>query len=146
MNADRIAERERAVPDGTCVRHILLVTRSFPPLNAVSSLRMYQWAKYWSRGGVRVTVLTTTKHWFSGPLDMDVPPLPDVQVVEVEFLPKPLLRLLARGRWALRIGSEQGGAGRGVRDPAGWSGSRPGGVAGVCRRDCCRSSNSTISG
>jgi hypothetical protein len=107
MSCDRIAEREHAAPGGARVRHILLVTRSFPPLNVVSSLRMYQWAKYWSREGVRVTVLTTRKHWFSGPLDMDVPPLPQVQVVDVEFLPKPLLRLLARRRRAAPIGAGQ---------------------------------------
>jgi len=83
------------------VRHILLVTRSFPPLNVVSSLRMYQWAKYWSREGVRVTVLTTRKHWFSGPCDLDWPPLPHVNVVEVEFLPEVVLRWLERwqGKW-----------------------------------------------
>jgi hypothetical protein len=106
-----------APSDGNRVRHILLVTRSFPPLNVVSSLRMYQWAKYWSREGVRVTVLTTTKHWFSGPLDMDVPPLPHVQVVEVEFLPKPLLRLLTRRRRAAPIGVAQVGAGQARAKP-----------------------------
>jgi hypothetical protein len=109
MTTDTIGRRE-APSGGAALRHILLVTRSFPPLNIVSSLRMYQWAKYWSRQGVRVTVLTTTKHWFSGPLDLDVPPLPGVDVVEVEFLPQPLLRLLdllARRRRAPLIGAGQ---------------------------------------
>lgn len=110
--SEALAERGPCPPAATGrVRHIMLVTRSFPPLNVVSSLRMYQWAKYWSRDGVRVTVLTTRKHWFSGPCDLDWPPLPDVRVVEVEFLPTPLLRLLERWRNARSA--------RGVRSEAG---------------------------
>jgi hypothetical protein len=116
MTSDTILPQQ-APFDGTRVRHILLVARSFPPLNAVSSLRMYQWAKYWSREGVRVTVLTTTKHWFSGPLDMDVPPLPRVDVVEVEFLPQPLLRLLAGWRRATPADAGQSSAGRARAKP-----------------------------
>jgi Glycosyltransferase Family 4 len=116
MTSDTILPQQ-APFDGTRVRHILLVARSFPPLNAVSSLRMYQWAKYWSREGVRVTVLTTTKHWFSGPLDMDVPPLPRVDVVEVEFLPQPLLRLLAGWRRETPADAGQSSAGRARAKP-----------------------------
>lgn len=80
------------------VRHILLVTRSYPPLNVVSSLRTYQWAKYWLREDVRVTVLTTRKHWFYGPCDSELPPLPGVRVVEVEFLPALAIRIMERLR------------------------------------------------
>jgi len=40
---------------------ILLVTRYFPPLDSIASLRMYCWAKYIDRNGWRVSVLTTTK-------------------------------------------------------------------------------------
>jgi Glycosyltransferase Family 4/Glycosyl transferases group 1 len=98
VSTDLIARQELREPIGVRVRHVLLVTRSFPPLNVVSSLRMYQWAKYWARDGVRVTVLTTKKHWFSGPCDLDWPPLPNVRVVEVEFLPQLVLRSLERWR------------------------------------------------
>ncbi len=40
---------------------ILIVSSYFPPQNAVASLRPYSWAKYWSRAGHDVTVLTTVK-------------------------------------------------------------------------------------
>lgn len=105
-----------AGPAGRRVRHILLVTRSYPPLNVVSSLRVYQWAKYWSREHVRVTVLTTRKHWFHGPCDGDLSPLPGVRVVEVEFLPALAIRLAER----LRPAPPQAGAQR--RTPASGSG------------------------
>jgi glycosyltransferase involved in cell wall biosynthesis len=87
-----------AVSSGRRVRHILVVTRSYPPLNVVSSLRTYQWAKYWLREDVRVTVLTTRKHGFYGPCDSELPPLPGVRVVEVEFLPALAIRILERFR------------------------------------------------
>lgn len=41
---------------------ILIVAVYFPPQNSVASLRPYSWAKYWSRAGHDVTVLTTRKH------------------------------------------------------------------------------------
>jgi glycosyltransferase involved in cell wall biosynthesis len=95
------------------IGHILLVTRSYPPLNVVSSLRVYHWAKYWSRQGVRVTVLTTRKHRFFGPCDLDCPPLQNVRVVEVEFLPALVVRLLNRltGDPATTVGRSQASAG-----------------------------------
>lgn len=40
---------------------ILIVAVYFPPQNSVASLRPYSWAKYWSRDGHDVTVLTTRK-------------------------------------------------------------------------------------
>jgi len=40
---------------------ILIVTAYFPPQNSIASLRPYSWAKYWSRWGHDVTVLTTLK-------------------------------------------------------------------------------------
>ena len=41
---------------------ILIIAIYFPPQNSVASLRPYSWAKYWSRAGHDVTVLTTKKH------------------------------------------------------------------------------------
>lgn len=41
---------------------ILIIAVYFPPQNSVASLRPYSWAKYWSRAGHDVTVLTTRKH------------------------------------------------------------------------------------
>lgn len=40
---------------------ILIISSNFPPLNSIASLRPYSWAKYWSREGHKVTVLTTEK-------------------------------------------------------------------------------------
>lgn len=40
---------------------ILIITAFFPPQNSIASLRPYTWAKYWARGGHRVTVLTPPK-------------------------------------------------------------------------------------
>ncbi|GAU07620.1 hypothetical protein [Desulfoplanes formicivorans] len=41
---------------------ILIITHYFPPMNSIASLRPYSWAKYWSRAGHDVTVLTTKKN------------------------------------------------------------------------------------
>lgn len=40
---------------------ILIVTAYFPPQNSIASLRPYSWAKWWSKAGHDVTVLTTEK-------------------------------------------------------------------------------------
>lgn len=40
---------------------ILIISAFFPPQNSIASLRPYSWAKYWSRAGHEVTVLTTEK-------------------------------------------------------------------------------------
>lgn len=39
---------------------ILIITHYFPPMTSIASLRPYSWAKYWSRSGHDVTVLTTS--------------------------------------------------------------------------------------
>ncbi|HOU85884.1 MAG TPA: glycosyltransferase [Spirochaetota bacterium] len=40
---------------------ILIVSTYFPPANSIASLRPYSWAKWWSKAGHDVTVLTTEK-------------------------------------------------------------------------------------
>ena len=40
---------------------ILLVTRYFPPLDSIATSRLYSWAKYLSRSGFDVSILTTSK-------------------------------------------------------------------------------------
>lgn len=40
---------------------ILIVSSFFPPQNSIASLRPYSWAKYWSKMGHDVTVLTAPK-------------------------------------------------------------------------------------
>jgi glycosyltransferase involved in cell wall biosynthesis len=41
---------------------VLLITRYFPPINCIATLRMYSWAKYFQKWGWEVDVLTTSKH------------------------------------------------------------------------------------
>lgn len=67
--------------------NILIVAHHFPPENAMASLRPYSWAKYWSKLGHRVCVLTTQKEVFDAPLtlDLDVTPF---DVVELPYLLK----------------------------------------------------------
>lgn len=61
---------------------ILIVAVYFPPQNSVASLRPYSWAKYWSRDGHDVTVLTTRKH--GHPTDSPYP-FTGFEVREVEM-------------------------------------------------------------
>lgn len=42
-------------------KRILLITRYFPPLDGIATLRMYSWAKYLHHAGCDVSILTTTK-------------------------------------------------------------------------------------
>lgn len=67
--------------------NILLITHNFPPLNKIGSLRTYCWAKYWARTGNKVTVLTTSKYRFDGPLDLLLPFEKNIAVVEVDYIP-----------------------------------------------------------
>lgn len=41
---------------------ILIISTFFPPQNSIASLRPYSWAKYWSKAGHDVVVLTTPKN------------------------------------------------------------------------------------
>ncbi|MFC1751842.1 hypothetical protein ACFL96_00400 [Thermoproteota archaeon] len=65
---------------------ILIITHYFPPLNKVGSLRLYSFAKYFSKLGHEVTVLTTKKMGFDGHLDLDLDK-GRYEVKEVEYLP-----------------------------------------------------------
>ena len=61
---------------------ILIITHYFPPLNSIASLRPYSWAKYWTKVGHDVTVLTTKK-FPSDNLTMEMP-YNGFQTIEVE--------------------------------------------------------------
>ena len=50
---------------------ILIVTTYFPPQNSIASLRPYSWAKWWSKAGHEVTVLTTLKSKRKTDLNLD---------------------------------------------------------------------------
>lgn len=64
---------------------ILIITYNWPPRNAIGTHRPYAWAKYWSMAGARVTVLTAAKHSFDAPLDLYLPELSGVHVIEVPY-------------------------------------------------------------
>ena len=51
---------------------ILIISSYFPPQNSIASLRPYSWAKYWSKIGHDVTVLTTNKTFHENDLKLDV--------------------------------------------------------------------------
>jgi len=51
---------------------ILIVSTYFPPQNSIASLRPYSWAKYWSRLGHDITVLTTKKVKTQNDLKLDM--------------------------------------------------------------------------
>jgi hypothetical protein len=51
---------------------ILIISVFFPPQNAIASLRSYSWAKWWSREGHAVTILTTTKEQRDNDFVMDI--------------------------------------------------------------------------
>ena len=50
---------------------ILIVSTYFPPQNSIASLRPYSWAKWWSRMGHDVTVLTTEKQVSESDLSLE---------------------------------------------------------------------------
>lgn len=50
---------------------ILIVSTFFPPQNSIASLRPYSWAKWWSRAGHDVTVLTKKKENLPNDLHLD---------------------------------------------------------------------------
>ena len=66
---------------------ILIITHYFPPLNSVASMRPYSWAKYWSRAGHHITLLTTKKYPFDGPLDLGLQVPKSVQMFELAYMP-----------------------------------------------------------
>ena len=81
---------------------ILIVSIYFPPYNSIASLRPYSWAKWWSRQGHEVTVLTMPKR----PLPQNFPmPCEGFEVVE---LPLPGLELIRRFRSGKKVVQKTG--------------------------------------
>jgi glycosyltransferase involved in cell wall biosynthesis len=72
---------------------ILLVTPFFYPQNVIAVSRVGQWTKYLSRLGHDVTVLTTKKYPF-WPLDYKVELPANVKIVEVDYLPSIVKKIL----------------------------------------------------
>lgn len=55
------------------------------PRNAIGVHRPYSWAKYLTDFGAKVTVVTAEKHSFDEPLDLVLPELKGVEVIEVPY-------------------------------------------------------------
>lgn len=72
---------------------ILIISTYFPPQNSIASLRPYSWAKYWTKEGHTVTVLTTQKQ--ENPQVMLHLPNPGYEAVEIPF---PTLLLKVKNR------------------------------------------------
>lgn len=67
---------------------ILIISLFFPPQNSIASLRPYSWAKYWSRAGHDVTVVTLPKAEASSNIETS---FEHFKVIEV---PAPLMRII----------------------------------------------------
>jgi glycosyltransferase involved in cell wall biosynthesis len=72
---------------------ILMITPFFYPQNVIAVSRVGQWTKYLSRLGHDVTVLTTKKYPF-WQLDYNIEMPSNVDIVEVDFLPSIVKKLL----------------------------------------------------
>lgn len=64
---------------------ICIVTFAWPPRNSIAAHRPYSWAKYWSLAGAHVLVITARKYAYDAPLDLHLPDLPGVEVIEVDY-------------------------------------------------------------
>lgn len=71
---------------------ILLITAFFYPQNVIAVSRVGQWAKYLSRFGHDVTILTTKKYPF-WPLDYNVEIPGNLKIIEIDYLSLLLLRI-----------------------------------------------------
>jgi len=63
---------------------ILMITYAYPPLNRTASSRIYSWAKYWSKAGHDITVLTTKKSYADGALNY-TPKSIDANIIELNY-------------------------------------------------------------
>jgi glycosyltransferase involved in cell wall biosynthesis len=72
---------------------ILIATHYFPPQNASGSLRPYSWAKYWSKIGHDVTVITRTKIRKENDLKLDCS---FFEVIEIDNIRTMLEKLAVR--------------------------------------------------
>ena len=66
-------------------KSILIVTYDWMPRNSIAVHRPYAWAKYWSLAGLKITVLTAKKYAYDEPLDLELPVLDAVKVIEIPY-------------------------------------------------------------
>ena len=55
------------------------------PRNSIAVHRPYAWAKYWSKEGFSVTVLTAKKYSYDEPLGLNLPILSSVDIIEIAY-------------------------------------------------------------
>ena len=67
------------------LKNILIIAYDWPPRNVISTHRVYSFAKYWSKIGHTITVLTAKKKFFDRPLDLSLPRLPNVKVINLDY-------------------------------------------------------------
>lgn len=65
--------------------HITIITFAWPPRNSIGAHRPLSWAKYWSQAGAHVRVLTAKKYSYDEPLDLEIPTLAGVEVIEIDY-------------------------------------------------------------
>ncbi len=64
---------------------ILMIVFHFPPLNQMASSRSYAFAKYWSKMGYEVTVITPKKYIYHGKLNYKPNEKIDINLIEVSY-------------------------------------------------------------
>ena len=65
--------------------NIVIITYAWPPYNAIGTYRPYAWAKYWKKLGHNITVITAKKQAFDTPDDLNLPLIPGVKIVEINY-------------------------------------------------------------
>jgi hypothetical protein len=64
--------------------NILIIAYDWTPRNVISTHRIYSFAKYWSKMGHKITLLTSKKYVFDKPLDLFLPRLKKVKVISID--------------------------------------------------------------
>lgn len=77
--------KEGSLQRKSALQRVLIVSYDWPPRNSIATHRPYSWAKYWAAQGLDVTVLTATKKFFDAPLDLDLPGISGVRVIESNY-------------------------------------------------------------
>jgi glycosyltransferase involved in cell wall biosynthesis len=65
--------------------NILIITYDWPPRNSIACHRMYSWAKYWIDNSNKITILTAKKKSYDEPLDLILPNIEGLNIVEIEY-------------------------------------------------------------
>ena len=64
---------------------ILIITYDWPPRNSIATHRPYSWAKYWSNNETQISVLTAKKKPYDEPLNLILPVIDKLNVIEIDY-------------------------------------------------------------